>query len=1006
MTAASVALRIARRDAWQHRGRSLLVMMMVALPVLAAVVGDILVRSGEPVPAQEAQMQLAGADAWIVAPSGVDSVTQLWRWSSAVPMLTQASVDKDGVQQTVDVTDYPARPADRVQPLLPPGSHLTPWRHIDAVPVRAARGGYVSVAADQLDITDPASGGRYTVLSGTAPAGPGQIAVTGHLAALLHVGVGDTVQAGAPQRNYRVTAVVSAAATGDVQVSPADFDAVVTPPGDLNVANLPSSDSGGPRYLVTSPEPITLPMIDRLNASGVAAYSRAVATNPADRAALDPASATPLLIAGAAIGIAMAILQVVFLAGPAFAIGARRMRRGLGQLVAIGARPRHLLSVVLGSGVVLGAAGSLLGLAAGIGIAAALRIALRSWFGYRSAALQIHLAEVAGIAALGVVAAVLAAVAPALMTSRTPALALLARQPAAVRGIRWWSVVGAALAAAGVALTVWMAARPVADDMTGSSFRDRGIGLAVGVLLVEAGLLLALPLIVHLASRPGRGLPLSGRLALRDADRHRGRTTPAVAAVTVCATAAVLLSVLLASAGGYARSIYLAGIPVGDVQVRFDVPGEAAGPVDPATLAAAATAARAEWPNARTAEYDVVDEGGNGTADDAASGIATSGAADSGRKLLIPDANRCAFAEPSGRATLDFTQEGVIASASFNATMPTPADIAAAATDWRCFGRSYSSLTAEQAHVDPYGRRGGVIAVTHIPVVVVGGPALRQQLTGVADPAADAALAAGGAVAMDRTYLAPNGRISTAVSRNGTVSGGAVPASNASGNDVDAAGSSLPTIVDVESVPAVLGTWSATPLGVILSPEAAERLGWASAPGGLVVSPGTPATAAQAASLALAVEAATGDYVRVAVEPGTNLHAADGTRQPLIALLIVVLLLAAGTVVVVTALGLADAKPDLATLAAVGAPPRIRRLLTGWTAGFVAFLGCLFGGAVGLVPAWGLLRLIQTIRRGFADPIVVPWSALAGALVAIPLIAAAIGTLLPRSRLPAVARTE
>lgn len=157
--------------------------------------------------------------------------------------------------------------------------------------------------------------------------------------------------------------------------------------------------------------------------------------------------------------------------------------------------------------------------------------------------------------------------------------------------------------------------------------------------------------------------------------------------------------------------------------------------------------------------------------------------------------------------------------------------------------------------------------------------------------------------------------------------------------------------------------------------------------------------------MALAVQATTGVPVRASLETGSPDNV--GTRnlqRVLTVILIIIALLIAATVIVVTALGLADSGPDLATLAAVGTPPRIRRLLTGWTALLVTFLGCLLGGAVGLVPAWGMLRLMQVL--GSRDPIIVPWAPLVALLITAPLLAFAIGTLLPRSRLPVIARTE
>ncbi len=59
-----------------------------------------------------------------------------------------------------------------------------------------------------------------------------------------------------------------------------------------------------------------------------------------------------------ALVVVMALLEVVLLAGPAFAVIARRMQRSLALMAATGATPPQARRVVLASGVVLGVAGA------------------------------------------------------------------------------------------------------------------------------------------------------------------------------------------------------------------------------------------------------------------------------------------------------------------------------------------------------------------------------------------------------------------------------------------------------------------------------------------------------------------------------------------------------------------------------------------------------------------------------------------------------------------------
>ncbi|NVI90845.1 hypothetical protein HUX53_27105, partial [Actinomadura sp. BRA 177] len=70
--------------------------------------------------------------------------------------------------------------------------------------------------------------------------------------------------------------------------------------------------------------------------------------------------------------------------------------------------------------------------------------------------------------------------------------------------------------------------------------------------------------------------------------------------------------------------------------------------------------------------------------------------------------------------------------------------------------------------------------------------------------------------------------------------------------------------------------------------------------------------------------------------------------------------LALGGALIATGLASADARPDLATLGAVGARPRTRRLLTMGRAAFIAALGCWLGIAGGLVPGIAVTHPLTT----------------------------------------------
>jgi putative ABC transport system permease protein len=114
-----------------------------------------------------------------------------------------------------------------------------------------------------------------------------------------------------------------------------------------------------------------------------------------------------------------------------------------------------------------------------------------------------------------------------------------------------------------------------------------------------------------------------------------------------------------------------------------------------------------------------------------------------------------------------------------------------------------------------------------------------------------------------------------------------------------------------------------------------------------------------------------------------------------------------GGTLTATFLALSDARPDLATLAAVGASPRRRRWVAASYALIIGFVGAVLGAAVGFIPGiavtYPLTRGYSGVDAHFLD---VPWLMILGLVVGLPLITALMVGLCARSRLPLVARLE
>jgi putative ABC transport system permease protein len=116
-----------------------------------------------------------------------------------------------------------------------------------------------------------------------------------------------------------------------------------------------------------------------------------------------------------------------------------------------------------------------------------------------------------------------------------------------------------------------------------------------------------------------------------------------------------------------------------------------------------------------------------------------------------------------------------------------------------------------------------------------------------------------------------------------------------------------------------------------------------------------------------------------------------------------------GGTLTATFLALSDARPDLATLSAVGASPRMRRAVAAAYAVSVGVVGAVLGAAVGFVPGIAVTYPLTRDFSGGSGPshyLAIPWLEIVGLVVLLPLVTALVVGLLARSRLPLVARLD
>ncbi|MET7969878.1 FtsX-like permease family protein [Micromonospora sp. NPDC005305] len=880
------ALRIARREAGRARRRTALVLVMIALPVLGLSFAAVSYDMAELTRAERMDRQLGAADAelrWI----DVNPITQDAWGEGSWP------VEGDAVPRTRPVT------ADELQALLPAGSRLTRLRRWVPFEVRVDRK-TVSFDARAVDLTDPLARPLASLCEGRRPTRPDEIAVSPAALRRLRARLDEPVRT-VDGTTYRVVGVVE---------FPDSLREVVALRPEIPSAPPGVADEN---WLVDLPGPVDAALADRLNARGILVSAR-TALPGRDEMATGPGlpdaeeAGNTVLVGG------LGLLEVVLLVGPAFAVGVRRRRRDLALVAVAGGDATHLRRIVLADGVVLGAGGAAVGLLLGIGAAFAGRPLVEQYvMQARFGAYRVFPAALAAIVAVAVLAGVLAALAPAWAAARQDVVAGLAGRREPPRPGRRWLVLGLLLTVAGAALAAFGATRTTPT------------GVLAGVVLGELGLVFCTPTLIGLLARTGRLLPLTPRLALRDASRNRSSAAPAISAVMAAVAGSVALGVYVASDDARQREAWQPGLPPGHVLLqRTD--GPATGALPPAGEVAERVGA--VLPGATVVPLATPECAQPANPEDYC--VATA---------VRPPEQRCPYD-------------------------PIDAVPAAARTDARC--------------VRPFRDPSDF----YLPAVVDDGTAL-PALTGA--PAEEVAaarrtLAAGGVVVADPAQVV-DGRVRVEVSHG---SGAPVAAGTLPGH---ALRGGLP--VD----------------RLVVSAAAAAALGLVPAPLGYVVDTADEPTARQRDRLAAELSG----VAPLAVQVATAGPPSD--QRPLLLLLAGAAgLITLGAAAVATGLAAAEGRRDLSTLAAVGADPRVRRLLSLCQAGVIAVLGSVLGILAGLGSA---AIVLISINRRYAQswpveppyPLVVPGSTLT-VLVVVPLVAMVGAALLTRSRLPVERRLD
>ena len=561
LTSWAAALRISRREMLRHKSRNVLIVAMLMLPVFGVTLLQTVWSSTNDLSTQEQLTRAVGtADAWI---SRED--TQAMMQDASVPTESMpadwqqeySNPNYDGTQATSGQLADPSG----IRAVLPNATLL--YETTAQGVLMHGPAGYATPEYTRVDLTKPELGGAFDLLSGRVPRTASEIDLTPRTMKELGAAIGSTITLQPSSSPTRQAATFTVVGT---MYRPGGTDAdemfalptavnstgqypqgwFVLNSGGVSWSQVRAMDKSGyvttSREAVLDPPPASQVSYDGPRSSGPFTPD-AMAIRPLE---LDTVDAADIAVPIIAVGIAL--LEVVLLAGPAFAVSARRRERELAIIGAVGGDETQLRRIVLADGLVLGGLAGVLGALLGFGAAAA----ALPWLGDLGTVpghVHVDLVRVVCVAVLSIVLGLCSAWVPARSAAGRDPLAALSNRRVATSGrVRIVRLVAGLLLVAVGACGVFIDRK--LGPTSGSVF------IMGGIAVIEIGGILCTPAVIAGLAKLGRLLPLGPRLALRDSARHSARTTPAVAAMFAAVAGAVAAGAWFDSTLAQGRASY------------------------------------------------------------------------------------------------------------------------------------------------------------------------------------------------------------------------------------------------------------------------------------------------------------------------------------------------------------------------------------------------------------------------------------------------------------------